>query len=208
MTKWHSPEIPTQQCFGQQTNFASIRVKPNEFEFLGNAKDYVEDIHGIFVGAPLFDQLDIAETQVLCSFMAVYSAPKNKVLMRQDDAPDRMLILLTGGAQAVRREPDGRAVTLHSLKPGDSFGELAMLDGGPLRSTCASTEPVDFVVLSRPAFRDVLITLPRLGNKLLMLFMHVVAQRLQETESHLPAQALRHGTRQHQATIFAPLQRQ
>ena len=56
MTKWHSPEIPTQQCFGQQTNFASIRVKPNEFEFLGNAKDYVEDIHGIFVGAPLFDQ--------------------------------------------------------------------------------------------------------------------------------------------------------
>ena len=40
------------------------------------------------IGAPLFDQLDIAETQDLCSFMAVYSAPKNKVLMRQDDAPD------------------------------------------------------------------------------------------------------------------------
>lgn len=185
---------PSPPCFDLPTHFASTFVTSTAYEYLGNAKDYVEEIHNIFVNAPLFEKLDIAETQALCRFMAVYSAPTNTVLMHQDDAPDRMLILLTGGALAVRHEVDGSAVTLHSLKPGDSFGELAMLDGGPLRSTCSTTEPVDFVVLSRHAFRDVLITLPRLGNKLLMLFMHIVSQRLQEAELRLPARLCRHGT--------------
>lgn len=164
------------------------------FDYLGDAKDYVDEIHNIFVEAPMFGKLDMAETKALCRFMVVYSAPKNTVLMHQDDAPDRMLVLLTGGALAVRQEMDGSATTLHSLKPGDSFGELAMLDGGLLRSTCCTTEPVDFVVLSRQAFRDILITLPRLGNKLLMLFIHIVSQRLQEAEQRLPARLCRHGT--------------
>lgn len=62
-----------------------------------------------------------------------------------------------------------------------------MLDNQPLRATCMSTEPVDFVVLSRDAFRDVLLTLPRLGSKLLMLFLRVASERLQLTEAWLPA---------------------
>ena len=41
-------------------------------------------------------------------------------------------------------------------------------------------------MLSRDAFRDVLLTLPRLGNKLLMLFLRAASQRLQLTEAWLP----------------------
>ena len=47
-------------------------------------------------------------------------------------------------------------------------------------------EEKGFVVLSRDAFRDVLLTLPRLGNKLLMLFLRAASQRLQLTEAWLP----------------------
>lgn len=167
-------------------------VDPTLFEFLGSAQDYAADIHEIFGGAPLFEQLDLAETTLLCSFMAVYSAHKNTVLMRQGESPDHMVILLTGSAEAVRTDADGTVTILHCMKPGESFGELAMLDGDPLGASCVSTEPVDFVLMSRQAFKDVLLTLPRLGNKLLMLFLHVVSQRLQAAESHLPAQDLKY----------------
>lgn len=153
---------------------------------------YAADIHEIFGNAPLFEQLDLAETTLLCSFMAVYSAHKNTVVMKQGESPDHMIILLTGSAEAVRTDAEGTSTSLHCLKPGESFGELAMLDGDPLRSSCISIEPVDFILISRQAFKDVLLTLPRLGNKLLMLFLHVVSQRLQRTESHLPAQDLKY----------------
>jgi CRP-like cAMP-binding protein len=169
-----------------------IAVVQTQFESLGSAQDYATDIHEIFSNAPLFEQLDLAETTLLCSFMAVCSAHKNTVLMRQGDSSDQMIILLTGAALAVRDDTDGTRTTLHYLKPGESFGELAMLDGALLRASCVSTEPVDFVLISRQAFRDVLITLPRLGNKLLMLFLHVVSQRLLAAESHLPTHDLKY----------------
>lgn len=167
-------------------------VDSTQFEYLGGAQDYAADIHEIFGSAPLFEQLDLAETTLLCSFMAVYSAHKNTVVMRQGESPDHMIILLTGAAEAVRTDADGTTTSLHCMKPGESFGELAMLDGNPLRASCVSTEPVDFVLISRQAFKDVLLTLPRLGNKLLMLFLHVVSQRLALAESHLPTRDLKY----------------
>ena len=80
-------------------------------------------------------------------------------------------------AKALRDNADGKRTWLHDLGPGGTFGELAMLDNAPLRASCICNEPVDFVVLSRDAFRDVLLTLPRLGNKLLMLFLRAASQR-------------------------------
>ncbi|MCD6661774.1 MAG: cyclic nucleotide-binding domain-containing protein [Comamonas sp.] len=164
-----------------------LEALPTHFEYLGNAQDYAADIHEIFSSAPLFEPLDLAETTLLCNFMAVYSAHKNTTLLHQDESPAYMIILLTGAAKALRTMPDGKHTWLHDLEPGDTFGELAMLDNQPLRATCVSTKPVDFVVLSRDAFRDVLLTLPRLGSKLLMLFLRVASERLQLTEAWLPA---------------------
>lgn len=163
-----------------------LEALPTHFEYLGNAQDYAADIHEIFGNAPLFEPLDLAETTLLCNFMAVYSAHTNTTLLHQGESPAYMIILLTGAARAVRVAPDGRRTWLHGLQPGGTFGELAMLDNEPLRASCVSTEPVDFVVLSRDAFRDVLLTLPRLGNKLLMLFLRSTSERLQLAESFLP----------------------
>ena len=163
-----------------------LEALPSHFEYLGNAQDYAADIHDIFVSAPLFEPLDIAETTLLCNFMAVYSTHTNTTLLNQGGSPAYMIILLTGMAKAVRTDDKGKDIWLHNLRPGDTFGELAMLDNEPLRASCISSEPVDLVVLSSDAFRDVLLTLPRLGNKLLMLFLRVTSRRLQLTEAYLP----------------------
>lgn len=163
-----------------------LEALPPHFEYLGSAQDYAADIHEIFTSVPLFEPLDLAETTLLCNFMAVYSAHKNTTLLCQDESPSYMIILLTGSAKALRDNADGKRTWLHDLGPGGTFGELAMLDNAPLRASCICNEPVDFVVLSRDAFRDVLLTLPRLGNKLLMLFLRAASQRLQLTEAWLP----------------------
>lgn len=159
---------------------------PAQFEYLGNAQDYASDIHEIFGGVPRLEQLDLAETTLLCNFMAVYSTHKNTVLLEQGTAPSYMIILLTGSAKVVRTDADGQHHGLHDVMPGSTFGELAMLEDTPLRASCISAEPVDFVVLSRDAFKDILLTLPRLGNKLLLLFLHVASQRLRHAEAFLP----------------------
>ena len=149
-----------------------------QFEHLGDAQDYAADIHEIFGSVPLFEPLALEETTLLCHFMAVYSAHTGAVLMPQGSAPQHMVILLTGKAQVVQTLANGGSVIRYALEPGGTFGELAMLDGQALHASCVSSEPVDFVVISRQAFRDLMLTLPRLANKLLLLFLHEAALRL------------------------------
>ena len=154
----------------------------NHFEYLGSATEYVADIHEIFGGVPLFGRLDLAETTQLANFMGVYSAHMNTVLQAQGSTPEGMVILLTGSAEVVRTHPDGSQTRLRLLKPGDTYGELAMLEGAPLRASCVSLEPVDLVVISAQAFKDILLNVPRLGNKLLLLFLHIASQQLHAAE--------------------------
>ena len=95
-----------------------LEALPPHFEYLGSAQDYAADIHEIFTSAPLFEPPDLAETTLLCNFMAVYSAHKNTTLLCQDESPSYMIILLTGSAKALRDNADGKRTWLHDLGPG------------------------------------------------------------------------------------------
>lgn len=58
---------------------------------------------------------------------------------------------------------------------------MSIIDGGARFATCIATEPADFAVLDRKALNDILVSLPRLGNKILLLLLQLMAQRLRDT---------------------------
>ncbi len=125
----------------------------------------------------------MAETDALCRYMTVYSAGQRTVLMQQNELTNHLMILLTGSAEAVQTDNDGEVLSRLTLRPGDSWGELALLNGEPVTATCVSTEPVDFILMSRRAYKDLLLTFPRLANKLLLRFLHTTSKRLVEAQA-------------------------
>lgn len=155
------------------------------FESLGSAQDYVEEIHEVFIQAPLLDALDIEETALLCAFMKCYAAPRGSELIREGEHDDHMIILLTGHADVFVADAAGQPQKVATIGPGVTIGEMSMIDQKPRAATCIATEPVDFVLLERQALRDILITLPRLGNKLLLLLLHVMAERVRQSNQDL-----------------------
>jgi CRP-like cAMP-binding protein len=60
-------------------------------------------------------------------------------------------VILAGTAE-VRRQ--GRH--LRELGPGDFFGEIALLDGGPRTATVTALSPMKCLVLSRGEFHNVI----------------------------------------------------
>jgi CRP/FNR family transcriptional regulator, cyclic AMP receptor protein len=84
-----------------------------------------------------------------------------------------MFVLLEGNVE-VRKA--GRVET--ELGPGDHFGELALLDGGPRTATVVTTTDATLVVITKPAFAAVLDEIPTLAHKLLVS----LARRLRESE--------------------------
>ena len=67
------------------------------------------------------------------------------------------------------------------LGPGQHFGELALLDGGPRTATVTAASDMTVLVLSKPAFNAVLDEIPTLAHKLLVS----TARRLRESEQSL-----------------------
>lgn len=154
------------------------RVNSTHFELLGGAQDHAAEIHEIFSSTPVLERLDLTDTEALCRHMAVYSAGRHTVLMSHGESADHLLILLTGAAEAVQTDEGGEVRSRLVLGPGDSWGELALLNGEPVTGTCVSTEPVDFLLMSRPAYKALLLTFPRVANKLLLRFLHTASRRL------------------------------
>ncbi len=158
------------------------------FEYLGIARRYVEDIFKILDQIHLFDDLNRTEVEVLCSFMPCFGAPRGATLIAEGSAGDFLLIILTGLVRVVKRVEDGcseAVATVAHLGPGASVGEMSMIDGHLRFATCEAVEPTDFAVLSRKSLQDILDNMPRLGNKLLLLLLQMMAQRLRDTSTTL-----------------------
>jgi CRP-like cAMP-binding protein len=154
-----------------------------ELEYLGSATRYVEDITGIIDQAPLFDDLKLPEVEALCGFMECFGAPRNVSLMEEGSQGDFLLIVLTGAVKVVKRAGDGSPKTIATVGPGASLGEMSMIDGAPRFASCVTVEPTDFAVLSRHDLSQVVASMPRLGNKFLLLLLQVMATRLRDASN-------------------------
>ena len=52
------------------------------------------------------------------------------LIVRQGEPADSFYVLLSGRARVVKADQSGTEVVLATLKPGDSFGEAALAEGG------------------------------------------------------------------------------
>jgi CRP-like cAMP-binding protein len=102
------------------------------------------------------------------------SVPAGKELVRQG-APGHEFFLILEGECSVRR--DGRHVA--TLKDGDYFGELALLDRGPRNATVVAETPGKLLVLGQREFNGVLDEVPVLAHKMLT----IMATRVREADA-------------------------
>jgi CRP-like cAMP-binding protein len=86
-------------------------------------------------------------------------------------------VILDGTARVTRR---GR--TVRKLGPGDYFGELALLTGGPRTASVIAETSLDTIRIKRPAFRKLLLKEPEVGLRI----MAGLAERIAECERQLP----------------------
>jgi CRP-like cAMP-binding protein len=81
--------------------------------------------------------------------------PAGKELIREGEPGRQFFILLDGKAEVQRM---GRRINM--LGSGDFFGEIALVTERPTTASVTLTEPANALVISRPAFRRLLLAQP------------------------------------------------
>jgi len=117
-----------------------------------------------------------------------------EVIVRQDEEADAFFILTSGRARVVKETARGEELALAVLRPGDQFGEQALLGGGLRSATVRCSTAVVVLRLDRSDFVTLLAKHPRLRTALdLMGRMRALHGFLHEFSNfgRLPEKALR-----------------
>lgn len=94
---------------------------------------------------PMFELLDEIELKALADQMESQQYWAGQMIFQAGDAGGVMMIVQSGHVELSIKDHDGQKVVVSSVKPGELFGEISLLDNHP-RSASAKAE-VDTVVL-------------------------------------------------------------
>jgi len=107
----------------------------------------------------------------------VFDVGANTVLTRAGEPGDEFFLIIDGAARVeVSAE---KQVPLH---PGEFFGEMSLLDGGPRSATVVADTPVRLLVISRRHFSVLLKEVPGLTQTLLITLSRRVRQAEEQAE--------------------------
>ena len=126
---------------------------------------------GLFKGLTPEDANGILEAGERMSFAA------GTAIFESGDAGDAMFVVATGQA---RVDVGGR---FHIMKPGDFFGEMALLAPGPRMATVKAEDDVEAIKIGADEFQTFLLSHPAVA----LSMMKQLVIRLREVEQRIDA---------------------
>jgi len=141
---------------------------------------------GILRNVPLFAVLDDTQLTALAGVMSRKSAPKNRTILKAGDPTDSLFIVLAGRTKVQMADDEGKEVILNVLGPGDFFGEMGLLDDAPRAASVVTTEPSEFLSVTKDDFNALL----KDNYDMALVIMRGLVKRLREADRKIESLAL------------------
>lgn len=126
---------------------------------------------------PLFSQLPRKDLTRLGRAVVERHYKKGDVIVKEGESAVAFFII-TKGRVEVSKGSGTKKRKLAELGPGNVFGEMALLDGGPRDATVKALEDTDCLVLSRWDFVAELRTNPQMA----VAMLPILSRRLREAQ--------------------------
>lgn len=120
------------------------------------------DTADMLARVPLFQELTKKELSALAGAAKEVNHPAGAILAKEGDQGLGFFLIAEGTAKV---SVDGR--TRRKLGPGDSFGEISLLDEGPRTATVTAETPVRLYGITSWVFKRVVSENPAVAMKLL-----------------------------------------
>ncbi len=136
--------------------------------------------------SPLFRGLPPPSFERVAALATQRHYREGELVCSQGDAGDALYAVISGRIRISTGTPDGREIFLNIMEPGDTFGEIALLDGGTRTASAIAMTASELVMLRREHLFGLLEKEPRVALELLRL----CGERLRWTSGLLEDAAL------------------
>jgi CRP/FNR family transcriptional regulator, cyclic AMP receptor protein len=129
----------------------------------------------------LFMAMRPEEQDRLLAMALERSVRRGRMIFQRGDAESSMMAVLKGSIRISTGSADGKEVTLNTIRAGEVFGEIALLDGRPRSADATAIEDSDLLVIERRHFLPFLLS----NQDLVLRMLAVLCQRLRQTSDAL-----------------------
>jgi len=154
-------------------------------EFLGDGRDSAPKIAALVLKTTLFSGFTQEEARRLADYLQLYRSAPGVAIVREGEPGDYMMLLFEGKVDVLKADVQKRQKLIGAVLPGQTFGEMSVVDGEPRFATCVTVEPSLYALLTRDTFAALVSDEPRLGAKLLVQMLEMVDRRLREASEKL-----------------------
>jgi CRP/FNR family cyclic AMP-dependent transcriptional regulator len=135
----------------------------------------------VLAGHFLLRDLPREDLDKLASYALAVRYPAHRILFHKGDPGDGMMAVISGRVKIRSHSADGKELVMNVIKPGELFGEIALLDAKPRTADAVTMEPCELLVLERRDFIPFLADRPQACFHLLT----VLCERLRQTSQQL-----------------------
>lgn len=130
--------------------------------------------------APVFKRFEREEIEAFVPHFEFQGVEATHTIFQEGSNGDGWWIVLGGEVSVTKEMPSGPPHVLSHLYPGDTFGEMALIDGAPRMATLYAVEDTHLARLPREVFLQLLRDREMHAIKLLWAMSSVLAQRQRE----------------------------
>jgi CRP/FNR family transcriptional regulator, cyclic AMP receptor protein len=155
------------------------------------ARYSIEALRALLSRHMLFREASPRLLDGLAKFATVRHFEADDEIFAKGDPGNALCGVLMGRVCIYTVSSEGEEAILNILEPGEIFGEIALLDGGPRTASARAMKPVDLLQIHRDHFNPFLHEHPELGVSMLPVLCGRIRMNVEFIEDavflHLPA---------------------
>ncbi|HIE05221.1 MAG TPA: cyclic nucleotide-binding domain-containing protein [bacterium (Candidatus Stahlbacteria)] len=141
----------------------------------------------VLKGVYLFKELKAEEMDLILSIAKEKKFDKDKVIFSEGEPGNAFYIIVSGSVRISTVVPGVGEEALAVLKPGEYFGEMALIDDAPRSASAIANENSLLISITKDDFLSLISKNNALGYKLLWVFTRTLTDRLRKTDEQLKA---------------------
>jgi CRP-like cAMP-binding protein len=126
--------------------------------------------------APLFSGLGETELNLLANRAVNRHIAKGEILFYEGDDAHGLYLVEQGSIKIFKLSASGREQVLHVERPGNSFAELPLFDGGPYPASAGALEDSSLLFIPKKAFDELCMARPQIA----LSVIRVIGKRLRK----------------------------
>jgi len=139
---------------------------------------------------PYFSGLSPAELEAIKQRVFETSAERNELILLEEEPAEAVYFVVSGAVKTFKTSVEGKEQALYITRPGESFNDVPIFDGGPNPASATAMSPVILYGISKTDMK----TLLQEHHNIAINIIKVLAERMRHFVSLVEDLSFRHVT--------------